>query len=221
MICFLNTFFDRKYRLPRIWSNKEIRKLAPFFKGDIINISAWEDRDKEGDMYKHYFTNCSSYIISNYSGHRGFIGKDNEIFLDLTQPVPPGLVGRFDVCFNHTTLEHIFDVRKAFSTICTISRDIVFILVPFCQEQHELGEAKDFWRFTPTCMRYMFKENGLEIVYEAQSPYKNAGIYLVFVGSKFPEKWRGSLPQFEPIQKSGSWIGHNFLAEIRKHLTGY
>ncbi len=217
----MRVFTERQYRLLRIWSNKKIKELGPIFHGDIVNVSGWDDRDKEGSHYKNYFTNADSYSITNFSGERGLSGIKNEYFLDLSKDIPDELINRFEVCFNHTTLEHIFDVRKAFSSICRMSRDIVFVIVPFCQAQHENDSFKDFWRFTPTCMRYLFNENGLEIVYEAQSPYKNAGIYLIFIGSKFPGKWHGVMPPFEPVQKAGSWIGCNFLAGIRKHLTGY
>ena len=57
---------DRKFRLPRIWSNKILREFAPLFKGKIINISGWEDKDKQGSFYKDYFSNADSYFISNF-----------------------------------------------------------------------------------------------------------------------------------------------------------
>ncbi len=195
--------------MPRIWSNKEIRKLAPFFSGDIVNISGWDDRDKEGGFYKDYFSKAASYTVTNFKGERGLTGNSNEIFLDLSQDLDKELIGKFDVCFNHTTLEHIFDVGSAFSVVCKMSRDIVFIVVPFSQTQHESESFKDFWRFTPSCMQHLFKENGLDIIYEAQSPHKNSGIYLLYVGSKCPDKWKDALPSFTPVKEAGSWIGYS------------
>lgn len=35
----------------RVWSNKEIKKIAEIFEGDIINISGECDRDKQGGGY--------------------------------------------------------------------------------------------------------------------------------------------------------------------------
>ncbi len=204
--------------MPRIWSNNEIRKLAPLFNGDIANISGWDDRDKEGSCYKDYFKEATSYTVTNYRGERGLSNGGNEIFLDLSLDLPQNLIGKFDACFNHTTLEHIFDVRKAFSTICSMSRDIVLIIVPFSQTQHESESFKDFWRFTPSCIRQFFKENGMDTIYEAQSTYKNAGIYLFFIGSKCPDKWKNILPSFEPIIEVGDWIGYSFLAKITDFL---
>ncbi|OWY69447.1 hypothetical protein B7486_20540 [cyanobacterium TDX16] len=199
---------DRKFRIARVWSNRELRKLAPLFKGDVVNISAWDDRDKEGSYYQDYFTQKERYYFTNYSGERGWQGKENEYFLDLTQELPSELQQRFDVVFNHTTLEHVFDVRKAFQNLCLVSKDIVIVVVPFCQKQHGKDMYCDFWRFTPTCLRYLFKENNFEVIYEAQSQHKNAAIYLLFVGSRYSEKWRHIMPTYKEIKESGNWIGH-------------
>jgi len=205
---------DRRFRLLRIWSNRHIRQLAPLLRGDIINISGWDDRDKEGGFYKDYFNQASSYTVSNYHGERGLSGIDNEIYLDLTISPPEDLISRFDVCFNHTTLEHIFDVKKAFSTMCQLSRDIVFVIVPFSQSQHETNSFKDFWRFTPSCLRNLYRENGLNVIYEAESDYKRASIYLLFVGSKNPERWHGVLPPYEEVKEAGAWIGNGLIIRI-------
>jgi len=75
-------FEDRKFRIPRIWSNSELRKFAHLFTGKVINVSAWKDLDKEGNRYKNYFINASEYWISNYKPEfRGFQGDiENENF---------------------------------------------------------------------------------------------------------------------------------------------
>ena len=66
---------DRKFRLPRIWSNNELKKIAPLFEGDVVNVSGWQDKDKEGDEYKNYFKNKKSYTITNYKTEAmGFSG---------------------------------------------------------------------------------------------------------------------------------------------------
>lgn len=198
---------DRKFKIARVWSNRELRKVAPLFTGDVVNISAWDDRDKEGGYYEDYFTQKHQYYYTNYSGERGLQGKKNEYFLDLTQELPNELKQKFDVVFNHTTLEHVFDVRKAFQNLCLASRDIVIVVVPFCQKQHGKNRYQDFWRFTPICLRYLFKENGLEVIYESQSTYKNAAIYLLFVGSRYPENWKQLMPLYQEIEECGDWIG--------------
>jgi len=130
------------------------------------------------------------------------------------------LVEKYDVCFNHTTLEHIYDVRKAFSSICRMSKDIVLVVVPFCQIQHETDSYADYWRFSPSCMRRMFEENEMQVVFESASPYRNAGIYLVFVGAKDGKRWANVLPKYLPIREVGRWIGETTLVALGKILRG-
>lgn len=202
---------DRKYILARLWSNREMRKLAPHFSGEIVNVSGWDDRDKEGGHYADYFTNKTSYSRTNYGGFRGFKEGSGEIPLDLTQPLPEELKGRFDVAYNHTVLEHIFDVNTAFANLCAMSRDVVIIVVPFSQVQHESDSYGDYWRFTPSCLRKMFELNGLTVVYESESPDKDAAIYLLFVAARDPARHRATLPPYRAIGLAGKWIGASLL----------
>lgn len=100
-----NYFEDRKHRLPRKWSNKELKEISHAFSGDIVNVSAWKDIDKEGKKYKEYFKNAKSYSITNYHEEkRGYQGYENEIFLDLEEDLGDSMKGNFDVVFNHTVL---------------------------------------------------------------------------------------------------------------------
>lgn len=149
---------DRKFRLPRIWSNKILKLISHNFKGDVINISGWKDEDKEGSNYSKYFSNSRSYSISNYKGERGLSNLDNEIFIDLEGDLDKNLIGNYDVCFNHTTLEHVYNFHKAFDNICLMSRDIVIIILPFAQELHETESFGDYWRFTPSALKKCLKK---------------------------------------------------------------
>lgn len=202
---------DKKFLSARYWSNREIAKLAPHFQGSIVNVSGWDDRDKEGRRYKDYFSGASEYARTNFPGHRGYRGAPDEVELDLTADLPPDLLGRYDVVFNHTTLEHIFEVRKAFANLCAMSRDVVIVVVPFSQVQHESDSYGDYWRFTPTCLRELFSENGLSTIYEAESPMRDAAIYLLFIGARFPDRHVGQLPRFKPLREAGRWIGSSLL----------
>ncbi len=182
-------FIDRKYRLPRIWSNEELRRFAHLFSGDIVNVSGWKDKDKEGNFYKDYFVNANNYYISNYkSDAKGFQGFDNEFYLDLTQDLDKKYINRFDVVFNHTTLEHIYDVKKAFKNLCLISKDIIILIVPFLQQMH--GDYGDYWRFTPLAIRNLFEANGVRLLYLKFNNHRHASVYIFAIGSKEPEKWK-------------------------------
>jgi hypothetical protein len=114
--------YEGVFRRPRLWSNRELRKIAHLFKGWVVNVSAWKDLDKSvssyrdyilgdydgGIPYRSYFINADKYSITNYpkDRQRGFAGSrntdrvyDSEIALDLEEELPSDLVKRFDVVF--------------------------------------------------------------------------------------------------------------------------
>jgi hypothetical protein len=201
-----------------LWSNRELRKVAPLFTGDIVNVSAWDDRDKEGGRYRDYFSSADSYTLTNYPGTRGLQGRDGELLLDLTAPLPAELRRRFDVVFNHTTLEHILDVRRAFGSLCELSRDVVVLVVPFLQAQHESDSYGDYWRFTPSCVRALFDDCSLEVVYESQIDRVHAACYLFFAASRDPERWREQMPAHQPIRIAGSMQGCSWRWRVHAAL---
>lgn len=185
-------FADRIYRLPRIWSNRQLERFAALFSGDVVNVSAWKDEDKEGRHYRDYFVNAASYTITNWNEEaRGFQGLEGEIYLDLESPLPQDLVGRFDVVYNHTTLEHIYEVDTAFGNLCLMSRDVVMLCVPFLQPYH--GDYGDYWRFTPLCVSRLFKTHGMTPLYLDCSNHRNSSVYVFALASKIPERWSGTI----------------------------
>lgn len=198
------------FRLPRIWANSILREIAPAFRGEIINVSGWDDRDKEDKHYRDYFSGACSYYISNYQGERGVdsAAAQTDFVVDLSVPLPREYTRRFDVVFNHTTLEHIFDVELAFSNLCAMSKDIVIIVVPFAQELHYTSSYGDYWRFTPMSIRSLFEKNQMTSVYEACGPVTNNSVYLVMVGSRNPDKWQNNLPDWSPITSVGKILSY-------------
>jgi hypothetical protein len=208
---------DRVFRLPRIWSNKELAKFAPLFTGDVINVSGWKDIDKEGKTYREYFCNASSYTITNYKSEaRGFQGIEGEIFLDLTETLPEELVNKFDVVFNHTVLEHIYEVHTAFGNLCLLSKDIIIIVVPFLQVMH--GDYGDYWRFTPLTIKKMFEDNKVDLLYCTFNSDKNASVYIFCIGTKNLNKWENKIPYNfnyqDPIPSYNgfqNWIGSHAI----------
>lgn len=214
----MKLFVDRVFRLPRVWSNRELEKYAHLFHGDIVNVSGWQDIDKEGKRYRDYFFNAGSYTITNYKAEaRGFQGYQNEIFLDLEQELPKELYQRFDAAFNHTTLEHIFDIQKAFANVCNLSKDIVILVLPFLQQYH--SSYGDYWRFTPLAIRRMFQDNGLEVIYQSYNGNKMSSVYVFTIASRNPEKWMAHFksPLSSIDIKEGEYrsnIGHNAISNF-------
>ncbi len=215
---------DRVFRLPRVWSNRELIKFAHLFTGNVANISGWKDIDKEGKYYREYFFNAKSYQITNFKSEaRGFQNLKNEIFLDLTQNIPVELYRKYDVVFNHTVLEHIYEVHTAFKNICEMTRDIAIIVVPFLQEMH--ADYGDYWRFTPLTMNMLFKENGMDLMYCSFNSHKNASVYLFCIASRQKDKWKTLIPQnksHEDPYKDGNhqnWVGCHAVDNSKKKLS--
>ena len=197
LMCFIalgiepmRLFIDRVHRLPRMWANRELEKCAHLFHGDVVNVSGWTDIDKEGRKYREYFFNSKSYTITNYKAEdRGFQGEEGELFLDLEKTLPTDLDRGFDVVFNHTTLEHIYDVQTAFSNLCSMSRDVVIVILPFLQQYH--ADYGDYWRFSPLAIKRMFEDNGFCLVYQSFNSHRASSVYTFSVASRNPEKWSG------------------------------
>jgi hypothetical protein len=169
-----------------LWSNSELRKFAPFFTGRVVNISGWNDSDKEGNKYSEYFANASAYSITNYldDAERGAQGFKGEIKLNLEEELPKNLIKKYDVAFTHTVIEHIYDVHKAFSNICKISKNTVITIVPYIQQLHGMeGDVGDYWRFTPLTMKRLYEENGLKLRYcSSNGKAAKSSIYLFCIG---------------------------------------
>lgn len=199
---------SRKYRLPRIWSNSELRSVAPLFTGDVVNVSGWRDEDKEGGHYRDYFCNANGYAISNHRGARGWSEIQNFV-IDLEEPLAPDLHENFDVVFNHTTLEHVFNVFKAMENLCAMSRDVVILVVPFVQEVHVTDDFLDYWRFTHHGLRRVLEHNGMTVIRLTSTPYARSSIYHFCVASRHPDRWEGLIDD-EPEKVSG---GDGVVAE--------
>lgn len=181
---------------PRRWSNRELATYAPWFEGEVVNVSGWRDEDKEGRTYKTYFTKASGYSVTNYWGSStANDGDPDSLFLDLANDLPDSLRGEFDVVFNHTVLEHIFDVPKAVRNMADMTRDVMIMIVPFMQDEHySPGLYGDFWRFTPLCVKQLMETNGLNLIHLSSNNSPWFPVYLLAIGSRHPEKWSSQFP---------------------------
>jgi hypothetical protein len=180
----MNFLLDKKFRIPRLWSNLELNKFSHKIHGSVLNVSGWKDSDKNGAVYKEYFSRASSYVVSNVlSQGKGFQGVDNEIVIDLEKNLDKKNYKKFDVVFNHTTLEHVFNLDKAFKNLCALSKNLVIVVVPFIQEQHFDTDFGDYWRFTPHSIHKLFEKNHFELRYINFNDQKKSSIYIFAVAS--------------------------------------
>lgn len=184
-----------RFRGPRCWSNRELRRFAPLFTGRVANVSGWRDEDKEGGRYRDYFSAASAYALTNHDdGPRGFQGAPGELKLDLSAALPASCAGMADVAFCHTVLEHVFDFRRAFANLCLLSTDVVIAVVPYIQELHHGEGYGDYWRFTPFAMRALYGENGLGLRYLSANGADPGSVYLFCLGYRQP-RWDELVPQ--------------------------
>lgn len=184
---------------PREWSNAELRHVAPLFDGAVINVSGWRDEDKVGGHYRDYFSAASSYVVSNFSGSRGIADGIGELFLDLEGGYPAELQGRFQVAFNHTTLEHVFHIERAVANICALSHDAVILVTPFLQAVHfEEGSYGDYWRPTPACLVRLLEEQGFTTVYQSCNDNPWYIVYVFTIAVRDAARYAGKLPSWTP-----------------------
>ena len=79
-------FVDKKFRSARKWSNLELKKFSHFLKGDVVNVSAYLDQDKEGKTYQRYFSQATTYSITNFdSDKKGLTGLKDEIYTQICE----------------------------------------------------------------------------------------------------------------------------------------
>lgn len=177
---------------PRIWSNNELAAIAKNFEGNVVNVSAAEDSDKNGEKYKDYFVNAKSYAITNLgSGEEGGGISREELMLDLSIPYD-GRYGKFDIVFNHTVIEHLPSFETSINNLCSLSNDCVVTVVPFIQMFHgRLGSYTDFWRFTPKLLIDEFHKRGFYTLYIAWNEHHPLShVYVFHVATRNPQKYR-------------------------------
>jgi hypothetical protein len=182
---------------PRCWSNRELSKYAPLFSGDVVNVSAGMDEDKEGSKYIDYFTRARSYSITNYQPFHSQDPLGKEWVLDLSKP-NTAPEHAYDVVFTHTVLEHIFELNVALDNICKMSRDIVITVVPFFQSMHILpGVFEDYWRVTPVALERLFTVRGFDTIYcDWNHEHSLSYVYIMHIASKKPDLYKGLFPEY-------------------------
>ncbi|MBI3685620.1 hypothetical protein HY250_04405 [Candidatus Azambacteria bacterium] len=207
-----NRMLDKQLIYPRFFSNALLRRYAPLFKGSVLNISGWDDRDQESGFYRSYFTHHSAYAVSNArtekKGFGSMAGSDiREIELDLEKPLPDALKKKFDAVFNHTTLEHVFDVQTAFKNICELSRDAVIIVVPVIQQIHIAPSYGDYWRITTMGIAQLFLQNGFTPLVMKTNDQPFNPVYCFAIGVRDPVKYSGTIKEHMDFEMGAALYG--------------
>ena len=183
-------------RMPRAWSNRELKMIGISLSGSVLNCSGWCDEDKQGGYYQDYFPRATEYHVSMreiriFEGEDKSISRRPDIAIDLEHPISTLMVGQYDIVFCHTVLEHVFDIFTAFENLAALSRDVVIVVVPWCQRVHESHSSNDsycdYWRIAPSTLKHLFEKNGLSLIYINGNLDFHASTYYLAVGSKQPD----------------------------------
>lgn len=201
---------DKKYTNPRLFSNTMMHQYAPFFSGDVINVSGASDSDYYGSFYQDYFKDINHYTISNArTADKGLGSVTNnsvtEIEIDLNKQVNEELLQKYDVVLNHTTLEHVYQMHTAFKNLCDMSRDAVIVVVPVLQQIHIRESFGDYNRPTTMGIAKMFKENGFTPMVIRTNNQPFGAVYCFAIGVRDPEKYTNII---EPVfqYKMGDYL---------------
>ncbi len=208
---------------PRHFSNVMLKKFGKYFSGDMINVSGWDDRDREGKKYQDYFPHKKSYVVSNASTYTKGLGSMNtshtkELEIDLNYPIRDDLQKKFDVVFNHTTLEHVVNFEQAFSNLCELSRDAVIIVVPTLQQIHFSKGYGDYWRPTPLTIATLFYRYGFTPLVVTTNDQAFAAVYIFAIGVRDPKKYEGKITPITKFdmgeQLYGSVLNYKEIPEL-------
>jgi SAM-dependent methyltransferase len=134
-------------------SNVWLRKQCEDIQGKVLSIGSENDTDREGDCYRNYFVNASSYETSEVEG-----GINCDHTLDVR--AMPELEGAsYDCVFCSGVLEHVDDYNAGLSEITRILKPggILLLGLPFRQATHMA--PNDFWRFTEYGIRHLLKNS--------------------------------------------------------------
>ncbi len=203
-----NNLLHKDVIKPREFSNAMLKYYAPLFTGSIINVSGWKDGDFEHGCYVNYFTKADKYSVSNApTSSKGIGSLPNEIAIDLSVPIDSTLHKQFDVVFNHTTLEHIFELDVAFTNLCALSKDVVILVVPTLQHIHFNDGYGDYNRLTPMGIVKYFEKNGFETLVLRSNEQQFSPMYCFAIAVRPESKHKSHIEKDLDFSMGGELYG--------------
>ncbi len=80
---------------------------------------------------------------------------------DLNEPVPAGLVGRYDTVFEAGTIQHVFDLRQVFANLHALLREGGRVVHGMAPSSNHVDHG--FHMFSPTLFHDFYSANGWRI----------------------------------------------------------
>ena len=170
----------------RTYSNVSLKRILPLLNViSVLNISGWDDGDKEGGRYSHYFSQkVNKYEVSHFEND--YLRSDTDIskMVINLEDINYQAVEKFELVFSHTVLEHVFDQQNAFRIMCSLAEKYVVGVVPMINVLHWEETYDDYWRFTPHGIRKLFENNEFNLVHLEIGPSLSISQYIIFVGAR-------------------------------------
>lgn len=170
----------------RLYSNVVLRRIFSILNVDsVLNVSGWDDGDKEGNKYVNYFpSKLSRYEISSYSkDHLRADMSISKVTIDLEDRAYK-VSEKFDLIFTHTVLEHVFDQENAFRIMCESANKFVVGVAPMINVLHWEETYGDYWRFTPHGIIKLINNQGFNLVHLEIGPSSSISQYIIFVAAR-------------------------------------
>lgn len=218
-----NNLLAKVYVRPREFSNAILKYYGHLFTESVVNVSGWRDGDFEGGTYASYFPNAKSYHISNAPTKMKGVGSiENEIEIDLSKPIPETLKKKYGVVFNHTTIEHIFDIDTAIKNLCDLSTDVVIMVAPTLQHIHYNKGYGDYNRLTPMGIVKYLEKNGLETIVLQSNEQQFSPIFCFALAVHKDSKYKGMIVKNLDFSMGGKLFGSGLTkvhaVDIHEHV---
>ena len=170
----------------RTYSNVCLKRILPLLNvTSVLNVSGWDDGDKEGGQYADYFSQkVKKYEISHFENDHLRSDTDLSKLVINLEDVGYQAVEKFELVFSHTVLEHVFDQQNAFRIMCGLAEKYVVGVVPMINVLHWEETYDDYWRFTPHGIRKLFENNEFKLVHLEIGPTSSISQYIIFVGAR-------------------------------------
>jgi hypothetical protein len=170
----------------RTYSNVSLKRILPLLDvTSVLNVSGWDDGDKEGGRYSDYYPQkVTKYEVSHFEND--YLRSDTDlskIVINL-EDVNYQAVEKFELVFSHTVLEHVFDQQNSFRIMCNLAEKYVVGVVPMINVLHWEETYGDYWRFTPHGIRKLFENNEFKLVHLEIGPTSSISQYIIFVGAR-------------------------------------
>ena len=176
------SYQERGFHKPRDCSDRSFDASLPSTQGTSLTSAPGKTAISADRSIADIFITRAGYFTTNFGTAQGEMqGGAHEIYLNLEDDLESNRLGRYDVVFNHTTLEHVWNFRKAFYNLCAMDSDTVVLVVPWLQPLH--SSYGDYWRFSPQTVARLFAEQKMTTLYLSWNHDVRSAVYVFAIAT--------------------------------------